>query len=97
MNSVPLAQVVFVIDRTTDEALLETILRDAWRQLARSSPNRVHTQTLLRLLKVGDHVADELRRVLMSLSTSSRTIRITPGAQKAAEPWPVPLREVAVC
>ena len=92
MNSVPLGRVVFVIDRTTDEALLETILRDAWRQLARSSPNRIPTQTLLRLLKVGDHVAGELKRVLMSLSTSSRTIRITPGAQEVAEPWPVPLR-----
>jgi hypothetical protein len=90
MNSVPLARVVFVIDRTTDEALLETVLRDAWRQLARSSPNRDHTEPL-QLLKVGEQVTDGLRRVLMSLSMSSRTVRITPSAQKAAEPWPVPL------
>ena len=91
MNSVPLGQVVFVIDRTTDEALLENILRDAWTQLARSSPNRDHTQPLLRLLKVGDHVTDGLRRLLSSLATSSRTVRVTPAAQKAVAPLPVPL------
>lgn len=72
MNSVPLERVVFVIDHTTDEPLLERILRDAWKQLAGNSPNRAYKQALLRLVKIGDHVADELRPMLMYLSMASR-------------------------
>jgi hypothetical protein len=49
-------------------------------QTADSSPNHIGTPAMLRLLKVGDHVADELRRVLIYLSMSARhgNIPITP-------------------
>jgi hypothetical protein len=54
LNRVPLERILFVVDRTTDDAFLGQIIRQAWTKMAPDSPNR---QTQCPQLRLFCHVA----------------------------------------
>jgi hypothetical protein len=64
LDTVPLARLVFLFDRTTDRDALETILREHWRELDADSPNLAPAQASLRLLDVQGYDAKAVRRLL---------------------------------
>ncbi|MEX0804141.1 MAG: hypothetical protein WD688_12620 [Candidatus Binatia bacterium] len=63
-NWVPIARVVFVIDKTTDEAFLRESVQQAWRQMNPRSPNRLLRATVT-IVRLEDAV--EVDAVLMAL------------------------------
>jgi hypothetical protein len=72
VDVVPLGQVVFVVDDSTDEPFLRKVMQEAWERMDTTSPNRVSTSgapSLVRLEYVGDM---ELKRLLHRLASAVR-------------------------
>jgi hypothetical protein len=67
LDSIDLARVVFVTDRTTDRALLEATLRRLWSALAPASPNRGSAAPAARLFEVHGPTAAETRALVGQL------------------------------
>jgi hypothetical protein len=67
LDSVPLERVVFLLDETTDGALLKQTLRDAWVRVRAESPNRSSSAPEARLLRVGSQRASDVRGLLKLL------------------------------
>lgn len=66
---VPLEQVVFLIDESTDAAFLERTLQEAWLRVAAHSPNRDLPAPEARLLRVASRGAADVRGLLQLLWT----------------------------
>lgn len=60
LNSVPLGQVLFLVDTTTDEAFLRATQLRAWDQLSTRSPNRDVVAPTARLFRINDESEMEL-------------------------------------
>jgi hypothetical protein len=73
VDEVPLKRVVFVIDKTTDEAFLRASIEDAWKRLSSNSPNR-GTCTEVHLFHYDENRSGEFHRLLYALSVAG-----TPG------------------
>ncbi len=67
INVVPLEQVVFVIDGTTDEQFLRQIVKQFWNQMNPTSPNRRHLSTKLTLFRIKGSNRTELYQLLRAL------------------------------
>ena len=67
INVMPMQQVLFVTDRTTDEAFLREILQESWQHMKPSSPNRLSTSSDLYLFHLRNLGNRELQRFLTVL------------------------------
>ena len=67
LEAIDFARVVFVVDRTTDRAFLETTLRVLWSAVGPSSPNRRSPAPTARLLAVERSTAAEIRGLMATL------------------------------
>jgi hypothetical protein len=70
VDDVPLGQVVFVTDDTTDEGFLRQTVQQAWNRMRPDSPNRSSAPGQLRLFRFTGARGD-LRRLLYALCTSA--------------------------
>jgi len=69
-----LRRILFVIDRTTDRAFLEEMLKDMWGRASATSPNRslpAPTATLFHCEQSAERVLDPLLRQLFAFSQKS--------------------------
>ena len=74
INVMPLGQVLFIVDGTTDEAFLRQIVKQAWENMKSTSPNRHSQAGPLRLFHFGGLHDQSLQRLLKVLSISATTI-----------------------
>jgi hypothetical protein len=70
VDDVPLGQVVFVTDDTTDEGFLRQTVQEAWNRTRADSPNRSSAPGQLHLFRFTGARGD-LRRLLYALCTSA--------------------------
>lgn len=68
LDSIDLARVVFVIDRTTDRSFLESTLARLWSSLAADSPNRRAAAPAARFFEVSGPTAAQTRALLGQLA-----------------------------
>ena len=73
INVMPLEQVLFIIDWTTDESFLRQTIEQAWAQMKSTSPNRGATSGRLRMFRLGRLHERELRQILRVLSLTATT------------------------
>ena len=71
LNTVPLQRLVFVIDTTTNRALLNDRLKKTCRELRATSPNRGISASSIRPFELKDSAYDELQRLLLILVTAA--------------------------
>ncbi len=74
INVMPLGQVLFIIDGTTDETFLRQVLMQAWENMKSTSPNRRSQSGPLRLFHFDGLHNQSLRQLLKALSSSATTI-----------------------
>lgn len=67
INVMPMRQVLFVTDHTTDEAFLREIMQESWQHMRPSSPNRLSTSGDLHLFHLKNLSHRELQRFLTVL------------------------------
>lgn len=70
LDSIDLGRVVFVIDRTTDRAFLESTLSRLWLSLAETSPNCSATAPAARLFEASGPTAAETRALIGHLAAA---------------------------
>jgi hypothetical protein len=70
VNLMPIDQVVFIVDGSTDEGFLQQALQEAWDHMGPSSPNRLATVGMLRLFRLPQLGATELQKLLYVLSSA---------------------------
>jgi len=70
LDAIDLRRVVFVIDRSTDRAFLETTLSQLWSRLAERSPNRHAMSPAARVFEVSGPTAAETRALVEHLATA---------------------------
>jgi hypothetical protein len=80
INVMPLGQVLFIIDGTTDETFLRQTIEQAWNHMKPTSPNRGATSGLLRMFRLGGLHDRELQQILRVLSLTATT---TPSTQSS--------------
>jgi hypothetical protein len=68
INLMPLGQVVFIIDHSTDEPFLRQVLQQSWDRMSAASPNRLESAGAPRLFRLNRLGAAELERLLRVLS-----------------------------
>jgi len=71
VNLVPLGRVVFVIDGTTDEEFLRTTMKQAWRRMCSTSPNRQSQP--FHLFRFGNNSGHNLPDLLRALCAAADT------------------------
>jgi hypothetical protein len=81
INAVPLGQVLFIIDETTDEQFLRQIMKQSWDHMRPTSPNRQSTSRVLSLFRLRGLSDKELRQLLNALSIAAQAI---PKTQEVA-------------
>jgi len=64
INVVPLQQVVFIVDRTTDDEFLRQTVQECWERMEPTSPNRSSTPGQLRIFRFTGSHGGELRQLL---------------------------------
>jgi hypothetical protein len=78
VNLMPLDQVVFIVDSSTDEGFLQEVLQESWEHMSPSSPNlsaNAGTPRLFRLNQLGRMELQKLLYVLASAVKSSPETR----------------------
>jgi hypothetical protein len=73
INMMPLEQVLFIVDDTTDEAFLRQTLQRSWNQMRETSPNRRSASGLLRLFRLDSLGDQNLQQLLHVLSMAAQT------------------------
>jgi hypothetical protein len=84
INLVPVERVVFIIDRTTDEAFLRRVLEQSWRRMDPDSPNHRPTSGVLKVLRLdrlGTVELQNLLRVLASAVQAAAEGKVVSSAQ----------------
>jgi len=51
IDHLPLGQVIFTVDDTTNRDFLQTTIKSAWQKVANDSPNRLIEEPILRLFE----------------------------------------------
>jgi hypothetical protein len=77
VDSVDLAHVVFLVDRTTDLTFLDATLRELWEGLRSDSPNHRSPSCSARLFTTASQSEDEIRCLLRLLVTPSAAAQST--------------------
>ena len=72
VNLVPLENVVFVVDDTTDEPFLRQTARESWDRMRPTSPNRSSAPERLPLLRLAGSDSEGLRGLLRTLCAAAR-------------------------
>jgi hypothetical protein len=67
VNTVPLHRMMFVVDRTTDEAFLRATFADVWSRLDHASPNRGALEPRVRLFRLGSRKRRAIRGLVAAL------------------------------
>jgi hypothetical protein len=73
IDMMPLDQVVFIIDQTSDEAFLRQTIQHLWEQMKSTSPNRVLTSGLLHVFRFSSLHNRDLHQILHVLSIAAIT------------------------
>ena len=68
IDLVPLEQVVFIVDDTTDEPFLRQVMQEAWDQKKPDSPNRAENSGLPNIFRLKRLGARELQGLLQAIS-----------------------------
>jgi hypothetical protein len=71
LNVASIPRLVFVIDDTTDKALLEQVARGGWSRLRADSPNRQRESNAVRLFRFTGSRSGELRQLLRWLCVAA--------------------------
>jgi len=71
INIMPLGQVLFIVDQTTDETFLRQTIQQSWEQMKSTSPNRVLTSGLLHVFHFSGLHNRELQQMLHVLSITA--------------------------
>jgi hypothetical protein len=79
LNSVPLGNVVFLVDSTTDHGFLEETLTRLWRDCELRSPNRQLEAAEVRVAQMHKQSAREIGRLLGMLLESARAHPVPAG------------------
>jgi hypothetical protein len=74
INIVPLEQVVFISDDTTDELFLRQVMQQSWDHMRSTSPNRLSTSGALHIFHLKGLNDGELQQFLHILSTSANAM-----------------------
>ena len=84
INIMPLEQVLFIIDGTTDEPFLRQVMQQSWDHMKGTSPNRLSRSGTLRLFHLDGLRDQRIEQLLKVLSAAFKT-----NAQPAvADPQP---------
>jgi hypothetical protein len=67
VNTVPLHRMMFIVDRTTDDAFLRATLADVWSRLDHASPNRGALEPRVRLFRLGSMKRRAIRALVAAL------------------------------
>ena len=67
LSVAPLERVVIVVDRTTDMAFLEEVVKTGWSTLRTNSPNRERESRRLKLLRFAGSSSQDLQQLLQRL------------------------------
>ena len=78
IDVMPLGQILFIIDGTTDETFLRQTIEQAWAHMKSTSPNRGAASGRLRMFRLGGLHDRELQQILRVLSLTATT---TPSTQ----------------
>ena len=70
VNLMPLGQVTFLIDDSTDEPFLQQILQQSWDEMSHKSPNRAPRSGMPSLLRLGQPGQAELQKLLQVLANA---------------------------
>jgi hypothetical protein len=84
INVVPLEQVVFVVDETTDEEFLRQTVQECWERMKPTSPNRSSTPGQLRLFRFTGSHGGELRQLLHVLCDAVKPAAPIKGSKAAS-------------
>jgi hypothetical protein len=74
LDTVPLARLVFLFDRTTHLRALETVLGEHWQRLDVNSPNLALGDPVLRLIDASDGETTVVRRLLAIARAPQRQV-----------------------
>ncbi len=80
IDVMPLEQIVFVVDDTTDERLLRQTVQRSWDQMRPTSPNRSATSARIRLFRFTGSRSGGIRQLLRVLSAAAKSTH--PAAAK---------------
>ena len=83
VNLMPLDQVVFIVDGSTDEGFLQQVLQEAWDHMSPSSPNRLAATGTSRLFRLHQLGTTELQNLLYVLSSA---VKSPPETQAVGSP-----------
>ena len=76
LNVASLQRVVFVIDKTTDVAFLEGVVRAGWNKLLLDSPNRERESNQLRLFRFSGSQSGDLSQLLRLVCAAAGEMRM---------------------
>lgn len=68
LEAVDLDRVVFVIDKTTDEAFLDSAVAEGWRKVTAASPNWKMTDSRVRVFRLDDRFRRHITQLVALLS-----------------------------
>lgn len=71
INMMPMGQVLFIIDETTDEPFLRQVIQQSWDHMKSSSPNRLSMPGLLHLFHLDGLRDREVQQLLHVLSVAA--------------------------
>lgn len=71
LDVLPVEQVVFLVDRSSDLALVEQLLADCWRKLHRDSPNLANPAPQARIYAAGNEDEGDVQGLLNLLITTA--------------------------
>jgi hypothetical protein len=86
LDAIDLERVVFVIDRTTDRAFLESSLHSLWAELAADSPNRRAAAPLARLMTVAGPTGREAKALAAHLLHAAGDAAAAPAGRATSAP-----------
>jgi hypothetical protein len=81
ISTVPLGQVLFIIDDTTDELFLRQVMQQSWDHMRPTSPNNLSTSGAPRFFRLGALRNRELQQLFRVLSVAANA---APEAQALA-------------
>jgi hypothetical protein len=84
INVVPLERVVFIVDRTTNEAFLRQTVQERWEKMRPTSPNRSYTPEQLHLFRFTGSYGGELRQLLHVLCGAVKPTTPIEGSKGAS-------------
>lgn len=82
INMMPLEQVLFIIDETTDEPFLRQVMQQAWDHMRATSPNRLSKEGWLHLFHLDGLHDRGIQQLLQALSAAVHTDTLPAAADQ---------------